>query len=501
MNKSLITIALVLALSACDSDSIKETAIDDFINTNSPAVIDGDISGATTSTATDAITAVLTVSDPDEGESVFQTQENAEKKYGFFTLAAEGAWSYSVYVEGDEVDEDGDVNDDIVEALEALTSGETLTETIDTIRSADYTAATITITITGDNPDNTPATFADLTGTIASNEETTTGKVTVTDVDADQSGVIEETITGTNGDLAITADGSWTYTLDNSVSVDADVEDSIEITSIDGTKADLVITVTADSDAFPATLDEYTFTYTAEGGSYINTGDASGIVEIESSGSAVITTTTGAGGVEETALNLTQITDEIGTDHQYGYLYYSATENAGMDQITGSFTTEAVIKISDRTIAKDIALIDFADTSNYLGFKTYIESDDSSVKFKVYGGTADGNLSTEAKSSEADVFLAADQWYHIVSVYDTGASTYGDITLYINGVVVHTKSIDWLPVDNDGSTDKAVFLGGASSSDKNLDGDVDNIATWNVALTEAQVIERAATFDITVATE
>ncbi|MEL0629698.1 LamG-like jellyroll fold domain-containing protein [Psychromonas aquatilis] len=69
------------------------------------------------------------------------------------------------------------------------------------------------------------------------------------------------------------------------------------------------------------------------------------------------------------------------------------------------------------------------------------------------------------------------------------------MTIYINGVKSESKSVTFKPAKNV-ATDKFVIGGGSSNSDKNLDGSLDNIATWNTALTEAQIIERATQFGL-----
>jgi len=260
--------------------------------------------------------------------------------------------------------------------------------------------------------------------------------------------------------------------------------------TIVGTKEEtdpVVDPITDPETDFPATVDEFKLS----GVDYTNSGSANTVVTTaKATGSAGYTATTGAYGDVDTAISMDQTAG-------YGYFYYTSEEGAGADQLTGSFSTETVIQITERTITSDVALIDYADTSNYLGFKTYLESADNSVKFKIYGGmTEAGNLSSEVKSSDAGVTLTTGEWYHIVSVYDAeDGSEFGTIKLYINGAEVDSNELGYLPADNV-ATDKFIMMGGSSSSDKNLDGAVDNVATWNVALDATQVATRAATFGL-----
>ncbi|TRY33154.1 VCBS domain-containing protein [Aliiglaciecola sp. M165] len=95
----------------------------------------------------------------------------------------------------------------------------------------------------------TPATFLDLTGTIASDETTATGTVSVFDPDEGEAFVISSMLNGTYGSLDIIEDGSWTYTLDTTDATIAALvvgereTDMFTIESIDGTTAELVVTI------------------------------------------------------------------------------------------------------------------------------------------------------------------------------------------------------------------------------------------------------------------
>lgn len=192
-------------------------------------------------------------------------------------------------------------------------------------------------------------------------------------------------------------------------------------------------------------------------------------------------------GDADTAIIMAQDAD------QYGYMYYESDENAGAAEITGSFSVETVINQSSRALANDVALVDYADTNAYLGFKSYIEKDDNSFKFKVYGGVVDSeNISTEVVTAP----LLTETWNHILAVYDADAQDAGShrlLTIYINGVEAVNKDIKFELAKNV-DTDKFILMGGATSSDKNFDGSVDNVAVWNKALTAENVTERAALF-------
>ncbi|MFN9917499.1 MAG: VCBS domain-containing protein, partial [Pirellulaceae bacterium] len=148
--------------------------------------------------------------------------------YGSITIAADGSYTYTV-----------DNSNTAVQALRL--TGQTLSETF-TYRMADTAGlnalATVTITIQGAN--DTPVAFDDTNiaveagglanGTAGTNP---TGNVLTNDTDVDAGdtktvtavaagsvanpiGSVGSSVTGTYGSITIAADGSYTYTVDNS---------------------------------------------------------------------------------------------------------------------------------------------------------------------------------------------------------------------------------------------------------------------------------------------
>lgn len=238
---------------------------------------------------------------------------------------------------------------------------------------------------------------------------------------------------------------------------------------------------------FPEAVHEYRF----DNGDFTSDSGSDG-TNVKWTGNADVSSTTGALNEDATAASIIQDADS--DPKGLGYAYYESDANSGAEQIEGSFTLETVIK-RNRANEVDVALVDWAETKKYLGYKLYIEGDSSSstkdmLKFKVYGGQdeVDGNLSTEAVS---DTAIVNDTWYHIAAVYDETTSL---ANVYINGNQVASKDVDWELAKN--TDDKFILLGGATSSDKNFDGSADNIALWNVALTPAQIAERATQFGL-----
>jgi VCBS repeat-containing protein len=108
-------------------------------NVNHAPVIGGDSTGAVTQNVDpDAdglleVGGVLTISDPDVGESSFRA-ETIVGTYGSLTIDATGNWSYAV--------------DNVQAAIQQLTAGERVTDVL-TVTTTDGTTHSITITIIG----------------------------------------------------------------------------------------------------------------------------------------------------------------------------------------------------------------------------------------------------------------------------------------------------------------------------------------------------------------
>lgn len=279
-------------------------------------------------------------------------------------------------------------------------------------------------------------------------------------------------------------------------STDEDTCDSDKI----GIAPDNCITAIEDA-SFPNILDEFNFTTLSDDTDTALTNSGLYNIPLVFSGESNITVTAvaSADGTDNSALNLVQ---DANSTSAYGYMKYTNVSGAATE-ITSSFSVETVINISDRTPgSSDIALVDWFDSTSNSGFKLYLETSENDtanlykVKFKVYGfDVATGLVEEDAEAKAAPI--AIQEWNHIVAVYDASSSTYGDLIIYINGVSAATKTLDFYPTANNKSaTDDFIVLGGSTGSDKDFDGSVDNIATWNDALTADMALTRAAQFNV-----
>ncbi len=219
---------------------------------NDAAVIAGDASGAVTEDATTpnlTDTGTLTLSDVDSGEASFLTGASdivaAEGTLGSLAITADGVWTYSV----------------ANSAVQYLAEGETKDETF-TVQAIDGTSHDVVITITGVNDaaviagNASGAVTEDLN--VTDGNLTDTGTLTINDADSGEASFLTGAsdivaAEGTLGNLAITADGVWTYSVANSavqyLKAGETKDATFTVQAIDGTSHDVVVTITGVNDA------------------------------------------------------------------------------------------------------------------------------------------------------------------------------------------------------------------------------------------------------------
>ena len=229
--------------------------------TDDSAVISGDFSGTVLEaggvangtpgipTATGALNAADADSPPDWTPVVALTP--GDNGFGSYTLTTAGVWTYTL--------------DDSNTTVQALNPDETLTDTF-TARTVDGSTQLITITIHGAN--DTAVITGPVTGTVTEaggvangtpGTPTATGNLTSTDVD-NPNDAWEPDGTSLRGDsgfstYTVTADGVWTYTLDNSnpavqaLNVGQTLTDTLTAITVDGTEQRVTITINGANDA------------------------------------------------------------------------------------------------------------------------------------------------------------------------------------------------------------------------------------------------------------
>ncbi|WP_453950551.1 VCBS domain-containing protein [Bradyrhizobium sp. USDA 377] len=227
--------------------------------TNDAAIISGTATGSVaeaggTSPGTPVATGTLLAADVDNPANTFvavTAPTASAQSYGSFTITAAGVWTYTLD------------NNNI--AVQALNNGATLTDSF-TVTSADGTAQTVTITITGSNDGavisgTVTGSVVEAGGVANGTPGTPTATGTLTDLDPDNPSntftpvTTPKTSAGGFGTFTMTALGTWTYTLDNSngtvqaLNVGDTLNDQFTVTTVDGTPQLVTITINGTNDA------------------------------------------------------------------------------------------------------------------------------------------------------------------------------------------------------------------------------------------------------------
>ena len=174
----------------------------------------------------------LSVTDVDSAET-FQVQTDVAGANGKFSIDAAGNWTYTAN-----------------EAFDGLNVGHSVSDTF-TVLSADGTTTSVKVTINGTND------AAVLSSAVEELQETnaalsTSGILTNTDVDNDDTFVPQSDVQGTNGKFSIDAGGNWTYTANEAfdgLNVGQSVSDTFTVYAADGTTTSVQVTIKGTNDA------------------------------------------------------------------------------------------------------------------------------------------------------------------------------------------------------------------------------------------------------------
>jgi len=204
---------------------------------NQAADIRGTIAATLTEDAA-TISGQLSIKDID-AEQAFIPADKLPGQYGYLRIQADGHWTYHLH--------------NTLASIQHLTRSSTLTDAL-VVTTVDGTEQTITLTIQGLND---PATIQG-TDTAAITEEQIspiTGALSITDRDTGEAAfqAIEQPL-GKFGDFTLTRLGAWRYQLKQSPNIQAltantHLIDTIPLTSLDGTKHRIRITIQGQDDA------------------------------------------------------------------------------------------------------------------------------------------------------------------------------------------------------------------------------------------------------------
>ncbi|WFU17268.1 VCBS domain-containing protein [Bradyrhizobium sp. CB3481] len=274
------------------------------------------ISGATNGTAVEAsgvahaafarlsATGTLTSTDVDDAPNTFtavDTPAASANGFGTFTMTEAGVWTYTV--------------DDSNGSVQALNIGDKLTDSF-TVTTIDGTPQVVTIIINGTNDaavisGATAGSVTEDSGTKC-DPPTATGKLTATDIDNAPGFTVINCPTASDagyGTFTISADGTWTYTLDDAncavqaLNAGDQLTDCFTVTTIDGTPQVVTIAINGANDK--AVICGKTTGSVTEAGASTH-------------GKPVATGTLTDTDVDNTPNTFTTVNDPTASDHGYG---------------------------------------------------------------------------------------------------------------------------------------------------------------------------------------
>jgi VCBS repeat-containing protein len=201
---------------------------------NDAAVLSSDSVELDESNAPLSTSGQLTISDVDS-PATFVAQPDTVGSYGSFSIDAVGAWTYTADSAHDE-----------------FVDGQTYTDTF-AVFSADGTETSVTINILGTNDAAVlSADVANLSETNDAADISTSGTLTISDVDSPATFVAQPGTVGSYGSFSIDAVGAWTYTADSAHNEFVDGQtytDTFDVVSADGTHTSVTINILGTNDA------------------------------------------------------------------------------------------------------------------------------------------------------------------------------------------------------------------------------------------------------------
>ncbi|UVM34409.1 VCBS domain-containing protein [Pseudomonas sp. B21-019] len=207
-----------------------------ILGTNDAAVLSAGTANLTeTNAAVDISTAgTLTISDVDSA-ATFVAQTNTAGSYGQFSIGTGGAWTYVAN-----------------SAHNEFAAGTTYTDTF-AVSSADGTLTSVTVHILGTNDAAVlSAGTANLTETNAAVDISTTGTLTISDVDSAATFVAQTNTAGSYGQFSIGTGGAWTYVANsahNEFAAGTTYTDTFAVSSADGTLTSVTVHIAGSNDS------------------------------------------------------------------------------------------------------------------------------------------------------------------------------------------------------------------------------------------------------------
>ncbi|KUM23939.1 hypothetical protein AU467_32385 [Mesorhizobium loti] len=175
-----------------------------------------------------------------DNAATFNTQTGVAKSYGTFSIDANGTWSYTL-----------DDNNATVQALNSSGANTTLHELV-TVSTVDGTQQVIDITIHGANDAAVLSSASvNLTEGNTAADISTSGTLTISDVDSPATFAAQAGTVGSYGTFAINSAGAWTYTASSAHDefvAGQHYTENFDVVSADGTHTSVAIDILGTDD-------------------------------------------------------------------------------------------------------------------------------------------------------------------------------------------------------------------------------------------------------------
>ncbi|WP_448723332.1 VCBS domain-containing protein [Pseudomonas farris] len=421
-----------------------------ILGTNDAAVLSADIANLTETNAPLSTNGTLTISDVDSA-ATFVAQPNTAGSYGQFSIGTNGAWSY--------------VADS---AHNEFVAGTTYTDSF-AVSSADGTLTSVTVHILGSNDAAVLSSASiTLTETDAVTDISTSGTLTISDVDSAATFVAQSNTVGSYGQFSIGTDGAWSYVANsahNEFVAGTTYTDTFAVSSADGTFTSVTVHILGTNDAAVLSADIANLTET---NAPLTTNGTLTISDVDSAATFVTQTNT-AGSYGQFS---------IGTNGAWSYVADSAhnefvagttyTDTFAVSSADGTLTsvTVHILGTNDAAVlSADIANLTETNAPLTTNGTLIISDVDSTATFIAQPGTAGsyGQFSIGTNGAWSYVANNAHNEFVAGTTYtDTFAVSSADGTL--TSVTVHIL----------GTNDAAV-----------LSADIANLTETNAPLTTA----------------
>ena len=403
------------------ADGTSTSVVVNIAGINDAAVLSSSVASLTETNVVLNTSGTLTISDVDSA-AAFVAQTDVSGTYGTFAIDTAGAWTYTASSAHDE-----------------FVAGTTYTDTFN-VSSADGTNTSVTVNIEGTND---AAVLSSAVEYLAETDAvlTTSGTLTITDIDSAATFVAQTDVSGIYGTFNLSTDGAWTYatySAYNELAVGATYTDTFTVASADGTTSNVTVNIAGTNDA--AVITGTSTASFNETNAVLNASGQLTATDVDSTATFVAqTAAAGTNGYGSFS---------IGTNGAWTY----ATNNAHNEFVAGTtYTDSLTVATADGTTQLlTVSILGSNDAAVITGTSTASLTETNAVL------NASGQLTaTDVDSSAAFVAqtnAAGSNGYGSFSIASNGAWTYATTTAHDEFVAGTTYTDSLTVATADGTT-------------------------------------------------